>query len=276
VYFAGDSGLPLSTGRPDGSGGDGQQASHWKADDLTGQYIGIMDPTIARGDREVITANDLIALDSFGYQPTTRTLSVAQAQGAAGSTVTIPVNLSEGSGISSLRFTLSFNPTILSPVAMNPVVLGSLVPSNFSVSAHTAAPGQVTVIISPPTASPISSFNSGGGSVVQLTFQVTSTATSGATTALTLSDLSASDANGHAMLISSQDGTFMVTAVLRGDVNQDGVINVQDLIRLIQHLTGERPLTGNGLLAADVNGDGVVNVQDLIRLIQHLTGERPL
>lgn len=67
-YFAGGPELGLSTGRPNRTGGDMQQASHWKADELTGHYIGVMDPTIAAGRRFTITANDLMALDSFGYQ----------------------------------------------------------------------------------------------------------------------------------------------------------------------------------------------------------------
>lgn len=67
-----------------------------------------------------------------------------------------------------------------------------------------------------------------------------------------------------------------MSGVRLGDANLDGQVGEQDLIRLIQHLTGESPLTGNGLRAADTNCDGQVNEQDLIRLIQHLTGEKPL
>ncbi len=68
VYFSGSSELALSTGRPDGSGGDGNQASHWKDDRLTGHVIGVMDPTLDDGQHLAITSNDLLALDSFGYQ----------------------------------------------------------------------------------------------------------------------------------------------------------------------------------------------------------------
>jgi hypothetical protein len=67
VYYAGDDDLQLSTGRPDQTGGDGRQASHWKDDALTGQRIGIMDPTLAAGKRFAITMKDLEAIDSFGY-----------------------------------------------------------------------------------------------------------------------------------------------------------------------------------------------------------------
>lgn len=63
VYFAGASPLELSTGRPDGTGGDGQQASHWK-DDVN---IGLMDPTIATGTRGQLTQNDLDAFGMMGY-----------------------------------------------------------------------------------------------------------------------------------------------------------------------------------------------------------------
>jgi hypothetical protein len=67
VYFDGDLTLNLSTARIDGSGGDGWQASHWKERNLNDAYIGIMDPAGANGDRDVITANDLQAVDFFGY-----------------------------------------------------------------------------------------------------------------------------------------------------------------------------------------------------------------
>jgi hypothetical protein len=70
-YFDGSRELALSTGRPDGTGGDKEQASHWKDDRLTGTYIGIMDPTLADGERDEITGNDLAALRSIGYTVST-------------------------------------------------------------------------------------------------------------------------------------------------------------------------------------------------------------
>ena len=70
IYFTGNGEvLGLSTGRPDGSGGDGRQASHWKDNRLTsGVYVGIMDPTLDDGERIVITDNDLDALDWMGWR----------------------------------------------------------------------------------------------------------------------------------------------------------------------------------------------------------------
>jgi len=62
--------LGLSTGGPNGvttSGGDGNQSSHWKADELTGQYIGIMDPSIDDGVHESTTENDFKALEVIGW-----------------------------------------------------------------------------------------------------------------------------------------------------------------------------------------------------------------
>ncbi|HKQ78610.1 MAG TPA: NF038122 family metalloprotease [Blastocatellia bacterium] len=68
VFFDSGAETPLSTGRPNGEGGDGNQASHWKADELTGRYIGIMDPSTGRGARELLTENDLRVIDAVGYQ----------------------------------------------------------------------------------------------------------------------------------------------------------------------------------------------------------------
>jgi len=64
-YFADLTSLySLSTGV---SAGDGNQASHWKADDITGNFIGIMDPTINFGVRESITAADIRSLELIGF-----------------------------------------------------------------------------------------------------------------------------------------------------------------------------------------------------------------
>ncbi len=68
VQFNGGPELGLSTGRPDGSGGDGSQASHWRDDlSVSANYIGIMDPSINRNTRETMTANDMNLIDSLGY-----------------------------------------------------------------------------------------------------------------------------------------------------------------------------------------------------------------
>ncbi len=84
--------LACSTGGPSGTGGDGRQASHWKADELTGGvYIGIMDPTLSRGQRKVMTSNDLQMLETIGYTisgtlPTPCTFTLAPTSASFGTT----------------------------------------------------------------------------------------------------------------------------------------------------------------------------------------------
>jgi len=75
----------------------------------------------------------------------------------------------------------------------------------------------------------------------------------------------------------SDEITFTVknpppVTIRRGDMNQDGTVDIKDLIALIQHLLGASLLTGDALRAADLTGDNVVDVNDLIRLIQVLLG----
>jgi hypothetical protein len=47
--------------------GDGRQASHWKDNNITGTYIGVMDPTLDFGQTFPITSADLRAFDLIGY-----------------------------------------------------------------------------------------------------------------------------------------------------------------------------------------------------------------
>ena len=78
VYYTGQNfvvaGVPttelgLSTGGPDPNDGDGdeRQSSHWQDDELTGRFIGIMDPTIGPGKHEDATANDFSAIELIGW-----------------------------------------------------------------------------------------------------------------------------------------------------------------------------------------------------------------
>lgn len=59
----------MSTGLTNASfpGTDGRQASHWKADELTGIYIGMMDPTLNFGVVQALTDADFRSLDLIGY-----------------------------------------------------------------------------------------------------------------------------------------------------------------------------------------------------------------
>ena len=78
-FFPGQNELGLSNGGPDpendpnspGNNSDGNQSSHWRQAILNGGviagYIGIMDPRIPGGVRRLITANDINALNIFGY-----------------------------------------------------------------------------------------------------------------------------------------------------------------------------------------------------------------
>lgn len=68
----------------------------------------------------------------------------------------------------------------------------------------------------------------------------------------------------------SESKTF--NAVIKGDVNGDGNINVQDLLRIQKYILGYVDLNASQMKAADTNQDQAVNAVDLLRVQKHILG----
>jgi len=61
-------------------------------------------------------------------------------------------------------------------------------------------------------------------------------------------------------------------AVTFGDVNNDGVINVHDVVLVMRHVLDLEPLSEMEKELADVNADGEINVRDVTLLMQKSLG----
>lgn len=216
--------------------------------------------------------DDLTAAQRLNVVNWRENLSVGDVQRPAGATVFVPVNISSGLGISALQFTLGFDPTLLAPASTGTVTLGSAVPTGFTVTQR-AESGRITVVVSPPVSTPVPSLLADGGIVANVAFQVAAGAMTGASSNLTASNVAASGPGGLSLPVTSTNGTFRVGGAFKGDVNEDGLVNVQDLVRLIQHLTAEKRLGTTAIPSGDINGDGIINTQDLTLLIRLITGD---
>jgi hypothetical protein len=53
-----------------------------------------------------------------------------------------------------------------------------------------------------------------------------------------------------------------------GDLNTDGMVNIQDVILLVNHVIG----MSADVTCADLNSDGVINIQDIIILVNIILG----
>jgi hypothetical protein len=58
-----------------------------------------------------------------------------------------------------------------------------------------------------------------------------------------------------------------------GDVNDDNVVNISDLMLILNHVCGKSTLTGNAFSAADVTGDEKVDLQDLMKILNFVSGK---
>jgi hypothetical protein len=52
-----------------------------------------------------------------------------------------------------------------------------------------------------------------------------------------------------------------------GDLNQDGVIDVLDAVRIISIIMGDYEPSSLDLLLGDMNVDSVINVQDVVLIV---------
>ena len=63
---------------------------------------------------------------------------------------------------------------------------------------------------------------------------------------------------------------------MRGDTNEDGIVDVFDLAPLRRGILKMMSGAGSPPANSDVNGDGVVNVADLVCLQKYLLGAEKL
>jgi protocatechuate 3,4-dioxygenase beta subunit len=69
------------------------------------------------------------------------------------------------------------------------------------------------------------------------------------------------------------EGTFDITlntdmvSILLGDVNQDGQLNILDIVSTVAHILGTEQFNEVQLYAADMNADGFVNVLDIVQMV---------
>ena len=109
---------------------------------------------------------------------------------------------------------------------------------------------------------------SGGVNGTGTLLSVTFSAKAIGETRIRLSNLQAGDSSTEAIPLDAPEIIITVEegAYPASDVNQDGQVNVLDLIGVAQHLGADASVNRQ----ADVNGDGTINVLDLIAVAQHL------
>lgn len=58
-----------------------------------------------------------------------------------------------------------------------------------------------------------------------------------------------------------------------GDVTQDGLVNVVDVVLIVNYVLNTQPLNDNQIEIADINADGIINIVDIVALVSIIIGD---
>ena len=171
---------------------------------------------------------------------------------AVGAQFTIALNVRETEDVAGYQATVRFDPTALRFVASTN---GDYFVGDDFVAPPTVEEDSVTI-----ATTSLAGVKSGAGTLATLTFEVAAFRDSN----LTLSDVILVAPHGEryfprieneVIFVESPDGSGIA-----GDVNRDGVVDLQDLVLIGSNL-GQ-----TGRNDADVNGDGIVDIVDLVKV----------
>ena len=81
-----------------------------------------------------------------------------------------------------------------------------------------------------------------------------------------ISNIVFTKADGTQVKLNSVKFNIVVNNVTKGDVNDDGEINVSDIVEIVNYIMG-KPSAKFVMAAADLNEDGEVNVTDIVKVV---------
>ena len=165
---------------------------------------------------------------------------------AVGEQLMLNLKITAGKAVAGYQFTVQFDPTALRYVESSN---GEYLPTGAFFVQPVVNRDRVEL-----AAVALAGVSKGDGTLATITFEVLAVKAS----TLTLSEMLLSDSQGNTFLPQVEGGEITEPPKLKGDVNGDGVVNIQDLV-LVASSFGK-----TGQDTADINGDGVVNIADLV------------
>ena len=165
---------------------------------------------------------------------------------AVGERLTLNLKITAGEAVAGYQFIVRFDPTALRYVESGN---GEYLPTGAFFVQPVVNRDRVEL-----ASSALAGVSNGDGTLATITFEVMAVKPS----TLTLSETLFADDQGNTSLPRVEGGEITEPPKLKGDVNGDGVVNIQDLV-LVASSFGE-----TGQNSADINADGVVNIADLV------------
>ena len=208
---------------------------------------------VAVHERSVVEANGSFIVDDL--------------VGRLGEEVRLPVTVTCNTGIAGLRHEISFEASNLKFVSVE--MKGDYTEGTLIVNEADAANGNITILW----------FSNedvqAKGLVYELVFTIKETAEDGITEVkLDFNNNDHGNISGENVLFGNQDGSVEVRSYWLGDLNGDRKYAMVDLVMLAQYVAGfDMTLSAKQLLSADVNEDGNIDIHDVILLNQWLLVE---
>ena len=207
-------------------------------------------------------------------------LSAGSASAMPSETVRIPISLHNNPGIAGFNITINYDNNILTPAPLNDGDIRRDIGGSVFVSNTNHNDGEITAVWASP-------YEVEDEHLFYIYFTVDQYASTSTRTTVSITIEELKHLNHDNVTAIPRSGTIRIVdqhappppppppPLLWGDVNQDGYVDIFDLIRLAQHISGTpgMALTGIGLQVADVFYDSEVNLSDLIHLAQFLASE---
>lgn len=185
---------------------------------------------------------------------------VGNVIGRLGDKVVIPVNITKNTGIAGFKHTIKYNADELKFDSAQAV--GNYSDGTVVLNTEKSDDGEITILWFG------GSDIKGDGVVYNLTFEVLETANDG-NTDITISyeDNDNGNISGENVIFGKLNGFVDVRSYWLGDLNGDRKYAMVDLLQLAQYVSGKQmTLTEKQQLSADVNEDGTIDIHDVIML----------
>lgn len=188
-------------------------------------------------------------------------VSVSESSGMPGTTVEIPIVVSDltGLGAISVDLVLEYDSSILQAIGASTT---STIAEAWGAPTYNSVGNQITIGMAGAT--PLN----GSGDVVIITFEVAETAAVGDISDLILSNVAL---NEGIISVTTQNGIFSINGMY-GDVSGNDSISSYDAALILQFVVGLIELAAQQIILGDVSGNGSLSSYDAALILQFAVG----